>query len=633
MSFRIKIVLACVIMLSVCAGMGVQSLRNADRLGAMAIGIYDGAYMGMSYISGANADVLRLIARIEAGSPVAEGQKDIAKIADRVSVAAERAMSERARAMAKAIVERIGALRGQQDRALLIAGLREIEDSLSKVVQKYSGDGLDARDAAETEVDAVSEVLHWAVIAGLALVVVVGVVLERSAIPPLNRAVSLATKIAAGRLDNEVKIRGRSEAARLLKALASMQDAIRQSADEKEEQHRLEHERQAAQERQMGETLRAMADLLEAEMAKAVRSVAEDTEAMLLQAEQMTGSAEEVLSASREVTASAADVMGNVERVADIGRNLTSAMHEISDSMGRSGTIIRHAAAAGGRTEATIRRLSNELARIGEVADLIKRIAEQTNLLALNATIEAARAGEAGKGFAVVASEVKVLAVQTTRSTESIATLLSDIRDVMNSAVTEVGDMSGTIREVETIIAGVSSAVERERAATGEMATRLEETAQATRVVAGRIADVADVATNTGAAARNVKHQSGQVQGQISDLRELLVRVVRTSAPHVDRRQHPRVEINLDARVEGLPGIHAVQVLDVSVGGARVSVPAMTAAPVGSTGTLRINGLPDLPFTVIAQSQKDTRLAFSLNQPTQEAVRSFLGTSAPAIAA
>ncbi|MEB2300119.1 methyl-accepting chemotaxis protein [Lysinibacillus xylanilyticus] len=83
-----------------------------------------------------------------------------------------------------------------------------------------------------------------------------------------------------------------------------------------------------------------------------------------------------------------------------------------------------------------VKNLENHSVEIGNIISLITDIAEQTNLLALNAAIEAARAGDHGRGFAVVADEVKKLAEQSKRSAEQIATLISEIQQNTNRAVT-----------------------------------------------------------------------------------------------------------------------------------------------------------------------------------------------------
>jgi methyl-accepting chemotaxis protein len=77
--------------------------------------------------------------------------------------------------------------------------------------------------------------------------------------------------------------------------------------------------------------------------------------------------------------------------------------------------------------------------RISGMVEVIRAIAKQTNLLALNATIEAARAGDAGRSFAVVAGEVRKLADDSRAATESIDSVVTEIRS-MTEATMEVAN-------------------------------------------------------------------------------------------------------------------------------------------------------------------------------------------------
>ena len=62
MPIRLKILLACLMFSLISAGVGGVAARMQSRLGGLATGIYDDAYIGTSYAGRAQTDFLRFVA-------------------------------------------------------------------------------------------------------------------------------------------------------------------------------------------------------------------------------------------------------------------------------------------------------------------------------------------------------------------------------------------------------------------------------------------------------------------------------------------------------------------------------------------------------------------------------------------
>jgi methyl-accepting chemotaxis protein len=101
--------------------------------------------------------------------------------------------------------------------------------------------------------------------------------------------------------------------------------------------------------------------------------------------------------------------------------------------------------------------LNEKTIQVGQIIQVIESIAEQTNLLALNAAIEAARAGEQGKGFAVVADQVRKLAEESQSSIGKIRTIIKDIQNTTNIAVSSAKNATDTINDQNESVQNTSN--------------------------------------------------------------------------------------------------------------------------------------------------------------------------------
>ncbi len=299
----------------------------------------------------------------------------------------------------------------------------------------------------------------------------------------------------------------------------------------------------------MSEAMQAMRKSLN----KLMRQVSESSEQLAASSEELTASAGQAAQAATQVAQSASEVVESVEhqQQAVMGSNesVQSAEASIEEIRQKSAKVEEHSAAVAQRAEdgnasidASVRqikdvevtvtssakmvdRLGERSKEIGEIVDTMTAIAEQTNLLALNAAIEAARAGEHGRGFTVVAEEVGKLAQESKESAEKIATLIKEIQNDTDEAVTamrsgkaavmegahSVESLRTMFEEINQLVAGVSGEI-------SYVTEAINSTADATNEIA---AEMSNINSYSGKVASEMQAVSAATEEQSASAEEI----------------------------------------------------------------------------------------------------------------
>lgn len=283
---------------------------------------------------------------------------------------------------------------------------------------------------------------------------------------------------------------------------AAVEAAEKQAAQEHE---RMAREAAEARAREAHATrIEQMIADFDAAISDAIDTLNGNAQEMRSTASGMVDVANHTRTQASSVSSAAGEMQNNVGTMAAAIEQFSASIREVASQIQSASTMSADAVrVAEGGTEA-IQTLSEASARIEDVVKLINDIAEQTNLLALNATIEAARAGEAGRGFAVVASEVKSLATQTAKATEDITAQITDMQGLTGKAVDAMHAIDETISKLNHVTLAISSAVEEQEAATGEISRSVQYAAEYTGKVTMEIAEVTDGANQTGEASNSV---------------------------------------------------------------------------------------------------------------------------------
>ena len=376
---------------------------------------------------------------------------------------------------------------------------------LIKLVEINTAQLMQVKKQAAEEYESAFDMVIALLVAATLLTLVFAWMLIKSITTPIAVALHAAETIAQGNLTQPIKVDGTGEAGRLLQAMKTMQDKLRDTL----------------------QRISGSATQL-ASAAEELNAVTDESARGLVQ---QNNEIEQAATAVNEMTSAVEEVARNATSTSEASRNATASAGDGRDLVLETVGAIERMSGDVKETAELIGNLANESRDIGKVLDVIRGLADQTNLLALNAAIEAARAGEAGRGFAVVADEVRALAHRTQQSTSEIERMIGSIQGGTEQAVTSMRNSTERAESTLSIAKGAGMALDTINIAVEEInernlviASAAEEQAQVAREVDRNLVNIRDLSAQSTTGANQTSAASTELSRLAVDLNSMVGR-------------------------------------------------------------------------------------------------------------
>ena len=300
--------------------------------------------------------------------------------------------------------------------------------------------------------------------------------ITRSITVPLNLAVQVAQRVAAGDLTSHIEVMSKDETGALTLALKDMNDSLKKIVGE----------------------VRSGTEAI----GSGTKQIASGNADLSQRTEEQASSLEETASSMEELTST-------------VKQNAENAKQANQLALGASTVAVKGGAVVS-EVVTTMSSINESSKKIVDIIGVIDGIAFQTNILALNAAVEAARAGEQGRGFAVVASEVRNLAQRSAAAAKEIKALIGDSVDKVGAGTKLVDEAGKTMEEIVNSVKRVTDIMSEITAASQEQSAGIEQVNQAITQMDEVTQQNAALVEEAAAAAESLEEQAQNLQAAVA---------------------------------------------------------------------------------------------------------------------